>query len=82
MILQDNITPTPPSNNVSIRINGVLDQTITSFVTVDSSTSQSAWFNLDMSTIGQRNTIQYFTTMTVSGYEIINEFQLELNYVY
>lgn len=78
---QDNITPTGPLGPVDIYINGAFDKSVTLSSTGVNS-SEAAWFDLDMSSIGQRNTVKFETTMTSSNYVVFNEFQIELNYVY
>ena len=77
----DNITPTGPLGPVDIYINGVFDKSVVLSSTGVNS-SEATWFNLDMLSVGQRNTVRFETTMTASNYNIFNEFQIELNYVY
>lgn len=77
----DNITPTGPLGPVDIYVNGVFDRSVVLSSTGVNS-SEATWFNLDMLSVGQRNTVRFETTMTASNYNIFNEFQIELNYVY
>jgi hypothetical protein len=78
---QDNITPSSPVGNVDVYVNGSFDKSVTPFST-GANSSEVNWFDLDMSYVGKRNTVRFETTMTASSYNIYNQFQIELNYVY
>tara|TARA_R110000823_G_scaffold307046_1_gene429612 strand:- start:1412 stop:2590 length:1179 start_codon:yes stop_codon:yes gene_type:complete len=77
----DNITPSSPLGPIDIYINGVFDKSVVA-VSTGVNSSEANWFDLDMTSIGKRNTVKFETTMTVSNYIVYNQFQIELNYVY
>ena len=77
----DNITPGVSLTDIVVYLNGTANQVLV-LGGVSANSSEGDWIDIDLSLVGQRNTIKYVTTITSSSYEAINEFQLELNYAY
>lgn len=77
----NNIVPEAPLNSVDVYINGSFDQNINNFASTGVNSSECPWFDLDMGSVGQRNTIRFESVFSPS-YNAYNEFQLEINYVY
>lgn len=70
-----------PSNGLDVLVNGVLVYNKVPYINFSStSVGITDWFDLDMHSIGKRNTIRY--QGEESGLYIFNEYQLELNYIY
>lgn len=72
---------TNPSDTVEVLKNGVVLYPSLSYTNnSSSSTSEINWFDIDLNTVGIRNSIKYDSQE--NGVEFKSEYQLELNYIY
>ncbi len=77
--VQNALNGTSPSNNLSVYIDGVLDQTI-GYNTTIGTVGTTNWFNIDLSAIGTRKLIRIEGTESAKNF--YNQYELELNYIY
>lgn len=70
-----------PTTDVTVYLN-TLFHSNQAVATATTETAETAWFNIDMGSIGARNTVKYVTGVTSLNTEIFNQYQIELNYVY